>query len=301
MAELELLAHADSPEELDAAIGEGADAVCIALKDFSGRMKNSDFSYSQFEKALRSIHRMGRKLYVEVDAVFEQREAARVFKFLKYLSGAGPDAIIVQDFGIIAMVRGNFPSLKLHASAGMNVTSARGANLLSRHGFSRIHLARELSLGEIRDIRTNTNMELDLFVHGSPCMSVSGLCLFSSYLGGKSANRGICTHACGRFYTAHKGKSIEDSDEEEGGYFFIPDDIELIEEIPVFALAGINSFRMKSRVKNVAYIRTVVYCYRLVMDSLDAGEEKQKQAIVMAKRMLKNNSTRSGKGRDAYA
>ena len=301
MTEVELLVHADSPEILNAAAGEGAGAVCIALKVFDGGIKNFDFSHSQFEKALHSLHRMGRKLYVEINTVFEQREAERVFKLLKYLADAGPDAIIVQDFGIIAMVRGNFPSLKLNASNRMNISSARGANHLSRYGFSRVQLAGELSLDEIRGIRSNTNMELDVLVHGSPCMSVPGLCLFSSYLGGKSANRGICTQACRRFYTARRGKSIEDSIEGEGGYFFTPEDIELIEEIPAFALAGINSFRIKCRVKNAAYTRNVVYSYRLVIDSLDSGEDKQKAAIAAAKRMLKNNFSQSRKGRGAYA
>ena len=247
MTKVELLAPAGSPEALDAAIAEGADAVYLGLKNFNARMRSSNFTYSQFEAALRSLHRMGRKLYVTVNTVFEQREADRVFQLLKYLNGLGPDGIIVQDFGIITMARENFPSLKLHASTQMNVSSANGVNLLSRHGFSRVVLARELSLDEIRDIRGNTNMELEVFIHGALCVSVSGICLFSSYLGGKSANRGMCTQACRRFYTAG----------ELGGYYFSPYDLELIEEIPELVNAGVNTFKIEGRMKSAEYVGAV--------------------------------------------
>ncbi|MCL2318906.1 MAG: U32 family peptidase [Treponema sp.] len=291
--ETELLAPAGSPEALDAAIGEGADAVYLGLKDFNARMRSANFTYSQFEGALRSLHRMGRKLYVTVNTVFEQREADRVYQLLKYLAALGPDGILVQDFGIVKMVQDNFPSLKLHASTQMNVASARGVNLLSRNGFSRAVLARELSLDEIRNIRANTNMELEIFVHGALCMSVSGLCLFSSYLGGKSANRGMCTQACRRFYTSHSGKGPEDTGEENGGYYFSPADMELIEKIPDLVTAGINSFKIEGRMKSAEYVGTVVSAYRLVMDNLDSGEESLNRAIADARLILKNDFARS--------
>jgi putative protease len=291
--ELELLAPAGSPEALDAAIGEGADAVYLGLKDFNARMRSANFTYSQFEGALNSLHRIGRKLYVTVNTVFEQREADRVYQLLKYLAGLGPDGILVQDFGIITIVRDNFPSLKLHASTQMNVASARGVNLLSRYGFSRAVLARELSLDEIRDIRANTNMELEVFVHGALCVSVSGLCLFSSYLGGKSANRGMCTQACRRFYTAYKGKNLEAPEGEDGGYYFSPADLELIEQIPSLVKAGVNSFKIEGRMKSAEYVGTVVSAYRMVIDNLDAGEGNLRKAISDAKSILKNDFARS--------
>ena len=133
MTKVELLAPAGSPEALDAAIGEGADAVYLGLKEFNARMRSANFTYSQFEGTIRSLHRLGRKVYVTVNTVFEQREADRVFQLLKYLAGLGPDGIMVQDFGIATLARENFPSLKLFASTQMNVASARGANLLSKN------------------------------------------------------------------------------------------------------------------------------------------------------------------------
>ena len=291
METAELLAPAGSPEALDAAIGEGADAVYLGLKDFNARMRSANFTYSQFEGALRSLHRMGRKVYVTVNTVFEQREADRVYQLLKYLAGLGPDGILVQDFGIVTMVRENFPSLKLHASTQMNVGSARGVNLLSRYGITRAVLARELSLDEIRDVRANTNVELEVFVHGALCMSVSGICLFSGYLGGKSANRGMCTQACRRYYTAHSGKDFDDG--ESGGYYFSPSDLELIAQIPDLVDAGVNSFKIEGRMKSAEYVGTVVSAYRLVLDNLETGDKSLEHAIAEARTILKNDFARS--------
>ncbi|GHT54834.1 peptidase U32 [Spirochaetia bacterium] len=285
MKPLELLAPAGSPEALDAAIGEGADAVYLGLKNFNARMRSANFAYSQFEGALKVMHRMGRKLYVTVNTVFEQREADRLYQLLKYLAGLGPDGLIVQDFGVAAMVRDNFPSLKLHASTQMNIASARGANALSKYGFSRVVLARELCLAELRDCRANTNMELETFVHGALCVSASGLCLFSSYLGGKSANRGMCTQACRRYY--HR--------DDDGGYYFSPADLQLLERVPDLADAGISSFKIEGRMKSAEYVGTVVSAYRLVLDALaaDAGEEKVQAAITEGIEILRNDFART--------
>ncbi|MDR0377392.1 MAG: U32 family peptidase [Spirochaetaceae bacterium] len=263
----ELLAPAGSPEALDAAAGEGADGVYLGLKNFNARMRSANFTYSQFEGALRSLHRMGRKVYVTVNTVFEQREADRLYQFLKYLSILGPDGIIVQDFGALRMAHDNFPGLKILASTQMNIASARAVNLLSKQGVSRAVLARELSFDEIQDIRGKTNMELEIFVHGALCVSASGLCLFSSYLGGKSANRGQCTQACRRFYRRDAG----------GGYYFSPADLQLLEQVPALADLGINSFKIEGRMKSAEYVGAVVSAYRKVIDGLPGNREKSIQ------------------------
>jgi len=277
----ELLAPAGSPEALDAAIAEGADAVYLGLKTFNARMRSANFAYSQFEAALRSLHRMGRRLYVTVNTVFEQREADRVYQLLKYLAAVGPDGIIVQDFGLLLMAK-EFPLLKIHASTQMNIASARGANALSKHGVSRVVLARELSLEEIQSISRLTNVELEVFVHGALCASISGLCLFSSYLGGKSANRGLCTQACRRLYNA----------ERESGYYFSPCDLSLIGRIPELAEAGVKSFKIEGRMKSAEYVGTVVSAYRRVIDSLASGEEDRSRALEDARAILRNDFAR---------
>jgi putative protease len=283
-AKIELLAPAGSPEALDAAVGEGADAVYLGLKDFNARLRSANFTYAQFEGALRSLRRMGKKVYVTVNTVFEQREADRMYQFLKYLAGQGPDALIVQDFGVVTMARSEFPSLRLHASTQMNIASARGANALSRHGVSRVVLARELSLEELRSIKAETNMELEVFVHGALCVSVSGLCLFSSFLGGKSANRGMCTQACRRLYHCNEGES---------GYYFSPNDLQLLERVPDLAAAGINAIKIEGRMKSASYVGAVVSAYRLVVDAVAQGDEDQIQhSIEQGKEILRNDFAR---------
>jgi putative protease len=222
---------------------------------------------------------MGRKLYVTVNTVFEDREADRIYQLLKYLAALGPDGLIVQDFGVLKMARDCFPSLKIHASTQMNIASSRGANFLSKQGLSRVVLARELSLEELREIRSRTNMEMEIFVHGALCMSASGLCLFSSFLGGKSANRGMCTQACRRLYYPREGQDAEGP----GGYYFSPSDLQLLEAVPVLADLGINAFKIEGRMKSAEYVGAVVAAYRRVIDSLDGDREgaiREAQAIL---------------------
>jgi len=284
---IELLAPAGSPEALDAAIGEGADAVYLGLKDFNARLRSVNFTYAQFEGALRSLHKMGKKVYVTVNTVFEQREADRMYQFLKYLSNQGPDALIVQDFGVIEMARTEFPSLKLHASTQMNIASARGANALSRHGVSRAVLARELSFDELKSIKANSNLELEVFVHGALCISISGLCLFSSSLGGKSANRGMCTQACRRLY--HR----LDRSEGESGYYFSPNDLQLLERVPDLASAGIKALKIEGRMKSASYVGAVVSAYRLAADAAESGNEEEiRRSIEQGLEILKNDFAR---------
>jgi putative protease len=288
---IELLAPAGSPEALSAAIGEGADAVYVGLKNFNARLRSANFSYGQFEAALRSLRRMGKKLYVTVNTVFEQREADRMYQLLKYLSTVGPDALIVQDFGVLAILRSQFPQLKIHASTQMNIASARGCNALSRQGVSRVVLSRELSLEELRSIRKETNMELEIFVHGALCVSASGLCLFSSYLGGKSANRGMCTQACRRLY--HQGVQGETAPLNHG-YFFSPADLQLLEYLPDIAEAGISALKIEGRMKSADYVGAVVCAYRLVLDAIsEGGEETIRRGIAEGQRILQGDFARS--------
>jgi putative protease len=281
---MELLAPAGSPEALDAAVGEGADAVYLGLKDFNARLRSANFTYAQFESALRSLRRMGKKVYVTVNTVFEQREADRMYQFLKYLAGQGPDALIVQDFGVVAMARAEFPSLRLHASTQMNIASARGANALSRYGVSRVVLARELSCDELKSIKSETNLELEVFVHGALCISVSGLCLFSSFLGGKSANRGMCTQACRRLYHRAGGES---------GYYFSPNDLQLLERVPELAASGISALKIEGRMKSASYVGAVVSAYRLVTDAVTNGDEDEiRRSIEQGREILRNDFAR---------
>jgi putative protease len=285
---IELLAPAGSVEAFNAALASGADAIYIGLKKFNARMRSTNFSYTQFEEAARTLRRSGRKLYVAVNTVFEQREDSRIYQMLKYLSKSPCDGIIVQDFGVIQMARSCFPSLKIHSSTQMNIASSKAANLLSKEGVTRAVLARELSFEEIKTIRENTNIELEIFVHGSLCVSVSGLCLFSSYLGGKSANRGMCTQACRRLYY---------TGDNESAYYFSPLDLQLLEKIPLLLKAGINALKIEGRMKSADYVGCVVRAYRAALDAAenscsDDDYERASPGINAAKALLKNDFAR---------
>mgnify|MGYP000857314158 FL=1 len=280
----ELLAPAGNIESLDAAIGEGADAVYLGLKSFNARLRTSNFAWNQFEAAVESVHRQGKKIYVTVNTVCEESETERLYRLLSYLNNVKPDGLIVQDFAIIRMAQQFFPDMELHASTQMNVESAAGVNLLGREGLKRVVLARELGFEEIKKIKESTKTELEMFVHGALCVSESGLCLFSSFLGGKSANRGMCTQACRRFYTSEMPQGPEQ------GYYFSPCDLELIDRIPDLVEIGIDSFKIEGRMKSAEYVGAVVSAYRYVMDH---WKEDRKGAVLSGRRMLSSDFART--------
>ncbi len=280
----ELLAPAGNPEALDAAIGEGADAVYLGLKSFNARLRSSNFAWSQFEATVEALHKRAKKVLVTVNTVLQENETERMYRFLEYLNRIGPDGLIVQDFGVLNLARTHFPSLRIHASTQMNIASARAANAMSRSGVSRVVLARELGLPEVREIRERTSCELEVFVHGALCVSESGLCLFSSFLGGKSANRGMCAQACRRLYTAEVNGGTRQ------GYFFSPNDLQLIDRIPDLVQAGVNSFKIEGRMKSAEYVGTVVSAYRYVLDN---WERDRKGSLETARRILANDFARA--------
>jgi len=281
---VELLAPAGNVESLDAAIGEGADAVYLGLKSFNARLRTTNFAWNQFEAAVDSLHRQGKKIYVTVNTVCEERETERLYRFLSYLNEVHPDGLIVQDYAIMRMAQEFFPNLELHASTQMNVESSAAVRQLQKSGIKRMVLARELGLDEIAKIKRETGAELETFVHGALCVSESGLCLFSSFLGGKSANRGMCAQACRRFYSADVPGGVSQ------GYYFSPCDLQLIEKIPDLIDVGVDSFKIEGRMKSADYVGSVVAAYRYVIDHY---KEDKKGAIAAGKRMLASDFARS--------
>ena len=281
---VELLAPAGNMESLDAAIGEGADAVYLGLKSFNARLRTTNFAWNQFGATIDALHKQDKKIYVTVNTVCEERETERLYRFLSYLNEMKPDGLIVQDYAVMRLAQEFFPNLELHASTQMNVESAHGVRLLQNAGVKRVVLARELGLDEIRKIKNETGADLEVFVHGALCVSESGLCLFSSFLGGKSANRGMCAQACRRYYTAEVPGGIKQ------GYYFSPCDLQLIEQIPDLIEAGVNSFKIEGRMKSAEYVGSVVAAYRYVIDHY---KEDKKGAIAAGKRMLASDFARS--------
>lgn len=276
MNRIELLAPAGSPEALDAAIGEGADAVYLGLRDFNARARAKNFAYRQFECAVDRLHAMKRKVYVTLNTIIEEHEISRLYNFLKYLSAVEPDGLIVQDMGVAAMANAYFPNLRLHCSTQMNVSSSEGVNFWSKQNFRRVVISRELDLQQIKEIRRNTSAQLEVFCHGALCVSLSGVCLFSSYFGGKSANRGRCTQACRRLYASVANPANKK-------FFFSLNDLQLINYIPELEEAGINSLKIEGRMKSHQYIASVVRAYRTMIDEYpnDRDAAFQKAAAIL--------------------
>lgn len=262
----ELLAPAGSIEAFFAAMEAGADAVYCGLKEFSARAKAKNFTLAETERLTAYAHQQGRRLYVPVNTLIKEAELPRLIEVLAELASFSVDGLIIQDFGLWRLARQHFPDLPLHASTQMTIHNAAGVKMLEQMGFSRAVLARELSLDEISAIRQQTTIELEHFVHGALCYSVSGQCLFSSYLTGNSGNRGRCAQPCRRRYR-ERGKE---------GFYFSTSDFCTIKLLPKMMAAGVMSFKIEGRMKNAEYVSTVVSAYRSV---LDASPANQSQAI----------------------
>jgi len=276
----ELLAPAGSLEAFFAAMEAGADAVYCGLQSFSARAKAKNFSFQDIAAMTRYVQQRDRKLFVTINTLVKEQELPALIDTLAAVEEAGVDAVILQDLGVWRMARNHFPDLELHASTQMTVHNAAGVTQLEKMGFSRGVLARELTLPEIQHIRSQTHLELEHFIHGALCFCFSGQCYFSSYLGGKSGNRGRCTQPCRRRYS-QRGKD---------GYYFSPNDLSAIELLPALQDAGVSSFKIEGRMKSAEYVSNVVQAYRMVMDA--TGKDRQ-SAVEDARKLLKQSFGRT--------
>lgn len=270
----ELLAPAGSLESFFAAMEKGADAVYAGLQDFSARARARNFSLGQMERMLGYAHAHGRRIYITLNTLVKESELPQLVETLAALDGMRVDGVIVQDLAVARLIRRHFPSIALHASTQMTIHNTAGVRMLAELGFQRAVLARELALDEIAAIAAATPVEIETFVHGALCFSISGQCFFSSYLGGHSGNRGRCAQPCRRLYD-HRGKQ---------GHFFSTSDLSAIDLLPDLALAGVKSLKIEGRMKSAEYVASVVEAYRLV---LDAPERTRKEALQAAKEILK--------------
>ena len=203
---MELLAPAGNIENFHAAIEAGADAVYVGAPGFNARNLARDLRLEEIGAMIRLCHDRGKKLYVAANSILLEKDLPLVIETLALLETLGPDALIVQDLGLIHLVRRYFPRLKLHASTLMTAHNSQSVRFLAGLGCQRVVLARELTIKEIAAIRSRSEVELEVFIHGAMCFSYSGLCLFSSFLGGKSGLRGRCVQPCRRAYgTSGKG------------------------------------------------------------------------------------------------
>lgn len=244
----ELLAPAGDYECFLAAIKAGADAVYAGGSRFGARAYALNFSQDELLEATDYAHIHGKKLYLTVNTVLKNREISELYDYIRPLYEGGIDGVIVQDMGVICALGELFPDLNLHASTQMAITGKEGVLLLKDMGIKRVVPARELSLKEIKEIRDETGMELECFIHGALCYSYSGKCLFSSIAGGRSGNRGRCAGPCRLPYNDK--------------YILSAKDISTIEILPELIEAGISSFKIEGRMKSREYVAGVTGIYR---------------------------------------
>jgi U32 family peptidase len=289
MPSLELLAPAGTLPAFEAALYEGADAVYIGAPGFNARALARDFSLAEIAAMTEYAREQGKKLYVAMNSLVKESEVPAALRMLAALERIRPDALIVQDFGIVHLVRRFFSGLSLHASTLMTVNNSLGANFLAGIGFKRVVLARELRIEEMRTIHEQTDIALEIFIHGALCFSYSGLCRFSSLHGGKSSLRGQCVQPCRRRYDwlpSGKKKAAVTSAGKGGGYLFSMNDLCGFEQLTAIRAAGVTSLKIEGRLKSVEYVRHAVRGYRLALDALDAEPEQGRNMMIAARQAL---------------
>lgn len=262
---IELLAPAGSYEGLVAAINAGADAVYIGGKKFGARAYADNPEEDLLVAGIRYAHLHEKKVYMTINTLLKERELQdELYDYVKGYYEAGLDAVIVQDFGVFSFIKKYFTDLPLHASTQMTITGLDGAKFLKEQGAKRVVLARELSLEEVKNICENVPVEVECFVHGAICYCYSGQCFFSSFLGGRSGNRGRCAQPCRLPYQTYEGKKIISRKKEL--YPLSLKDMMTIEYLPELIQAGITSFKIEGRMKRPEYAAGVVEIYRKYID-----------------------------------
>lgn len=272
MKKPELLAPAGSMEKLRVAIAYGADAVYLGGPEYGLRMGAENFTPEELPVAVNYAHQHGVRVYVTVNIFAHSRDFRGLREYLALLSGTGADGLIVADPGILSLARSEFPGLPVHLSTQANTTNAASAAFWEDRGVSRIVLARELSLEEIKEIRAGVRAQLEVFVHGAMCISYSGRCLLSLYMTGRDANRGDCSQSCRWRYALveekRPGQYFPVLEDGRGTYILSSRDLCLLSRLPDLVEAGVDSFKIEGRVKSVHYVATVVKVYREAIDRL---------------------------------
>ena len=275
----ELLVPASSEEVLRTAVIFGADAVYIGGEAFGLRAKAKNFSGEEMARGIDFAHKHGVKVHVTANILAHNSDLDGARKYLKELNELKPDALIIADPGMFMIAREECPGIDIHISTQANNTNYLTYDFWYKQGAKRVVSARELSLGEIREIREHIpeDMEIESFIHGAMCISYSGRCLLSSFLTGRDANRGACTHPCRWKYAlveeTRPGEYMPVFENERGTYIFNSKDLCMIEHIPEMTEAGIDSFKIEGRMKTALYVATVARTYRKAIDDYFTSEQ----------------------------
>ena len=269
---LELLIPASNLEVLKVAVMYGADAVYIGGEAFGLRAKAKNFSLEDMKEGIEFAHERGCKVYVTANILAHNYDLDGAREYFQELKQIGPDALIISDPGMFTIAKEVWPEVDIHISTQANNTNYLTYQFWWKQGAKRVVSARELSLKEIRQIRDNIpdEMEIESFMHGAMCISYSGRCLLSSFMAGRDANRGECTHPCRWKYSVveeqRPGQYMPVYENERGTYIFNSKDLCMIEHIPEMLDAGIDSFKIEGRMKTALYVATVARTYGLAID-----------------------------------
>ena len=264
MKKIELLAPAGNMEMLVAAIEAGCDAVYLGGESFGARAFSQNFTNDELVTAINYAHLYGVKVYVTVNTLIYEDEVDSFLNYIEFIHKNNVDAVLIQDLGMFDLVRKTFPNLELHASTQMHIHNLDGVKLMEKLGMKRVVLARETSIDDIKMIRENSDIEIEVFVHGALCISYSGQCLMSSLIGGRSGNRGACVGSCRLKYDVvdENGKKINNGD-----YPLSTKDLNSLEYIGELIDSGVSSLKIEGRMKSKEYVYKVVSLYRKAIDS----------------------------------
>lgn len=254
---IELLAPAGNAAAALAAFDAGADAVYAGMAKFNARERSENFSEKMLAGIVEYAHGIGRKVYITFNTIIKEDELAQAVDYLSILNSIRPDALIIQDLGILNIIREYFPKLKVHASTQMGFHNSAGLKLAGELGFSRVIMERQVTFGELRAIVPQSPVDLEIFVHGALCCSMSGQCLFSSWHGGASGNRGKCKQPCRRRFYGSNGN----------GFFFSTQDLCLIDSLREIRELGVVSLKIEGRLRQPDYVKNAVSAYRMMLDT----------------------------------
>ena len=255
----ELLSPAGSPEAFEAAIDGGADAIYVGGASFNARINAQNFSDEALAKAVRLAHLYGVKVYQTINIMVHGRELTELIRAAERSAEIGVDAFIVSDLGAASLIHAHLPEMPLHASTQMSIHNSDGARLLADYGFSRVVPARELSKENIRSLVENNPLEVEIFIHGAMCVSHSGQCLFSSLVGGRSGNRGLCAQPCRLPYSC--------ADQRVGDKYPLSlKDMSLAGHVKEIIDSGVASLKIEGRMKSPEYVRGVTRIWRRLLD-----------------------------------
>lgn len=276
---MELLSPAGSPACALAAFDAGADAVYAGLSKFNARERGENFSADMMKKVVDYAHKHNKCVYITLNTLLKESELPELLETLDTIDEIAPDGVLIQDLGVLRIAREYFPDLILHGSTQMGFHNSAGLAVAKQLGLKRVVLERQITMDELAEIRKKTDLELEVFVHGSLCCSLSGACLFSSYLGGWSGNRGKCKQPCRRRYFSKNGN----------GFFFSPQDLSALELLPQLAKIGVQSLKIEGRLRQPDYVLNTVSAYRMM---LDAKPEEFAEKLPEARNLLSKSCGR---------